>query len=368
MAAPETPVCYVGVARKSAAFKLMKQMGWEEGEGLGKEKQGIKGYVRVQNKQDTIGIGLEKPNQWAFDTTQFDNILKRLKVQAPQANETDDEEKGETKTSVAVTVKNEDSVAKSTRPQGRYKRRERGKLVSGYSSKDLEGILAIKGEMSNGNDNCDKGTGLLETSEIQTVEDEGSEYPDIHPDWWGVKFGFVSGGLLGAEQKKKKSKTSEIAKNGMERTAFFEQDQENLYNLVQDKATTGKQGLGIKDRTKKVAGCYFQGKKTSFNDSDDEDSDDINSQEEQTDDDDLMEVEEIVEPKIKLKKLCKQILRKVPGGSLKLKQLKVLIDEHSSSVFSSFSSKREAITYLKQKLTGNRKFCIEGKIVRLASK
>jgi hypothetical protein len=27
-----------------------------------------------------IGIGLEKPNSWAFDTTQFDNILRRLKV------------------------------------------------------------------------------------------------------------------------------------------------------------------------------------------------------------------------------------------------------------------------------------------------
>jgi hypothetical protein len=29
--------------------------GWEEGEGLGKEKQGIKGHVRVTNKQDTTG-------------------------------------------------------------------------------------------------------------------------------------------------------------------------------------------------------------------------------------------------------------------------------------------------------------------------
>jgi Pin2-interacting protein X1 len=33
----------------------MKQMGWEEGEGLGKDKQGIKGHVRVKNKQDTLG-------------------------------------------------------------------------------------------------------------------------------------------------------------------------------------------------------------------------------------------------------------------------------------------------------------------------
>jgi len=30
--------------------------GWEEGEGLGKEKQGIKGHVRVTNKQDTTGF------------------------------------------------------------------------------------------------------------------------------------------------------------------------------------------------------------------------------------------------------------------------------------------------------------------------
>lgn len=76
--------------------------------------------------------------------------------------------------------------------------------------------------------------------------------------------------------------------------------------LCQDKSTTGKQGLGIKDRPKKVAGCYFQGKKTSFGHSDDED-DDEDSEENQTHD----EVEKIVEPKVKLKKLCKQILHQV---------------------------------------------------------
>ncbi|KAK1289092.1 hypothetical protein QJS10_CPB18g00679 [Acorus calamus] len=59
----------------------MKQMGWEEGDGLGKDKQGIKGYVRVKNKQDTAGMGVDKDaNKWIFDTNQFDNILKKLKV------------------------------------------------------------------------------------------------------------------------------------------------------------------------------------------------------------------------------------------------------------------------------------------------
>ncbi|XP_004503672.1 G-patch domain-containing protein 1 [Cicer arietinum] len=365
MAAPETPLCYVGVARRSAAFRLMKQMGWEEGEGLGKDKQGIKGYVRVSNKQDTTGIGLEKPNQWAFDTTQFDNILKRLKVQSAVSNDTESNtEKVEAKATVPVDP--EVSVSKATRPQGRYKKRERGKLVSQYSLKDLEGILVKKGDISGDRDidNADDELDLSKTSETQDFEIEGSKYPDIPPEWWGYKFGFVSGGFLGAASKKKKSSTSESAKSGMARTPFFEQDQEDLYNLVQDKATTGKQGLGNKDRPKKVAGCYFQGKKTSFGNSDDEDSADLDSQENQTDD----EVEKIVEPKMKLKKLCKQILNQVPGESLKLKQLKDLIEKHSPSILSDFSSKREAVAYLKQKLTGSRKFCIEGKRVRLASK
>ncbi|MED6115134.1 hypothetical protein PIB30_087339 [Stylosanthes scabra] len=324
MAAPESPVCYVGVARQSAAFRLMKQMGWEEGEGLGKEKQGIKGYVRVQNKQDTIGIGLEKPNNWAFDTTQFDNILKRLKVQAPQSEDSGIEESKpnvETKTSVK------------------------------------------KGEVSDVTDDTCHEPDLLKASEIQNFEEPA--YSSIPPEWWGYKYGFVSGGFLGAGLKKRKSATSEGAKNRMERTAFYEEDQENLYNLVQDKSTTGKQGLGIKDRPKKVAGCFYQGKKTSFDNSDDEGSDDTDSLEKQTQN--LVKVERVVESKVKLKKLCKKLLRTVSGESLKLKQLKTLIDEHSSSALSDFSSKKEAIAYLKQKLTGSRKFCIEGKRVRLAS-
>ncbi|KAJ1405975.1 G-patch domain [Sesbania bispinosa] len=333
MAAPESPLCYVGVARQSAAFRLMKQMGWEEGEGLGKEKQGIKGH------------------------------------QAPQSNDTDIEKNSPDKveTEASVPVDHKESISKATRPQGRYKRRERGKLVSEYSSKDLEGILVKKGDISGGTDSFDDELDLLKTSETQNFEDEESKYPIIPPEWWGYKYGFVSGGYLGAESKKRKSLMSKSAKNGLERTAFYEEDQENLYKLVQDKSTTGKQGLGIKDRPKKVAGCYFQGKKTSFDHSDNEDSADIDSQEKQIHDD-FIKVEKIVESKVKLKKLCKQILQQVPEGSLKLKQLKVLIEEHSSSVLSDFSSKREAIAYLKQKLTGSRKFCIEGKKVRLASK
>ncbi|KAL7188980.1 hypothetical protein ACSBR1_038778 [Camellia fascicularis] len=373
MAAPEAPLCYVGVARKSAAFRLMKQMGWEEGEGLGKDNQGIKGHVRVKNKRDTAGIGVDEAKKnWAFDTTQFDNILKRLKVQSTEINDEavqkDDGQEDDTDIGTQSNVSKdskEDTVVKATRPQGRYKKRERGKFVQTYSSKDLEGILVKKvKECPQTNYNQDSVLELVEESANHVFDVEGNESKDVSPNWWGYKSGFVSGGYLGAESRRKESLLTENGQNSWKRVAFHEEDQENLYKLVQDKATSGKQGLGIKDRPRKIAGCHYQGKKTSFNDSADEGSADSSKKQKYGD---ISEVENNDESKVELKKLCRKLLRQVPGESLKLKQLKVLIDEHLS-VFSNFSSKRDAFAFLKRKLEGSDKFSVEGKRVCLSSK
>ncbi|KAJ0265697.1 G-patch domain-containing protein 1 [Hirschfeldia incana] len=401
MAAPEAPVKYVGIIKESAAFRLMKSMGWEEGEGLGKDKQGIKGYVRVKNKQDTTGVGVDKPNPWAFDTTQFDNILKKLKVQAAPSKKDDASDKeAESEDEAAKSEPAVAKVAKVTRPQGRYKRREKGKLVNSYSSKDLEGILVKRTEEPSPAV-CD----IADTMEIKIISEDQHDsvteqkIEEPSSDWWGFKSGFVSGGLLGAKSGKKKSLKSK------ERKMFCEDDQENLYNMVQDKATAGKQGLGIKDRPKKIAGVRYQGKKTSFDNSDDDDDDNDDEEEEEEeeseeeDDDKDSDIEnslpakrkreeddkdsvienslpakrkrdEIIEPKIKLKNLCKQILKKVAGssGSMKLKQLKSMIDEQAPSILSEFSSRKDAIAYLKLKLERSEKFIVEGKKISLVSK
>ncbi|KAF5753378.1 putative G-patch domain-containing protein [Helianthus annuus] len=351
MAVPEAPLRFVGVPKNSAAFRLMKQMGWEEGEGLGKDKQGIKGYVRVTNKQDTLGVGLEKPNAWAFDTTQFDNILKKLKVQAAEIkNDKATGEDGDQKTNPAKD--RSETVIKSTRPQGRYKRRERGKLVDTYSAKDLEEILVKKVDDSAEPEpelaNCQsRDSDLVEASDnTEEVEDE----KEISREWWGNKFGFVSGGLLGAQSKRKKSLTNQGCNK---RTAFHEDDQENLYKLVQDKATSGKQGLGIKDRPRKVAGVHFQGKKTSFSDSESEESESEPEPEPEPEDNNgkskfTSESEKRSESKLKLKKLCTKLLSQEPERSLKLKQLMALVDEHHS-IFNNFSSKKHALAFFKNK-------------------
>lgn len=412
MAAPEAPLRYVGIVRESPAFRLMKQMGWEEGEGLGKDKQGIKGYVRVKNKQDTTGVGVEKPNNWAFDTTQFDSILKRLKVQAVQSNDEEvvKENSSEEKTETDATNDAKEQVVKATRARGRYHKRERGKLVNAYSSKDLSGILVKKSEeLPQTDPNPDNELESESAIESQIWYLGGNKVEDLPPDWWGFKHGFVSGGLLGAKPAKKKSTRTADTHNRNERAMFFEEDQENLYKLVQDKATSGKQGLGIKDRPKKIAGVRFQGKKTTFDNSDDEDSaaddDDSDADDKCSADfpsakqncDGILEMEnveakivdkdsvdfcssgkckhqdtpkmqELNEKKVKLKSLCKRLLHQVPGESLKLKKLKSLVEEHSPAVFSNFTSRRDAVGYLKQKLEGCKKFSVEGKRVSLTSR
>ena len=84
----------------------------------------------------------------------------------------------------------------------------------------------------------------------------------------------------------------------------------------QGKATTGKQGLGIRDQPKKVAGCRFQGKKTSFSDSDNEDTSDPGDSAKRKRDD-SSEEERADEPKVQLKKLCKKLLREVSHPNCK---------------------------------------------------
>ncbi|KAL0393592.1 UNVERIFIED_CONTAM: G-patch domain-containing protein 1 [Sesamum latifolium] len=133
----------------------------------------------------------------------------------------------------------------------------------------------------------------------------------------------------------------------------------------QDKATSGKQGLGIKDRPKKVAGCYFEGKKITFGDSDGEDSSDSRSSLKRKHDD-TSDMDKGGE-KPKLKKLCRQLLRQAPGESLKLKQLKELVDELSPSTFSNFSPKG-ALTFLKHKLENSDRFSLKGKKVSLVER
>eukprot|EP00252_Welwitschia_mirabilis_P025651 TRINITY_DN8115_c0_g1_i1.p1 TRINITY_DN8115_c0_g1~~TRINITY_DN8115_c0_g1_i1.p1 ORF type:complete len:400 (-),score=107.19 TRINITY_DN8115_c0_g1_i1:267-1466(-) len=395
MAAPAHPICYQGVARQSAAFRLMKQMGWEEGEGLGKNKQGIKEHVKVRKKDDTLGVGVDKSaNKWLFNTTEFDNILKKLKVQGA---DTEDGESNNKKQELQKEGK-DTTALKAARPQGRYKKRERGKLVSGYSEKDLQEILGYQGQSAGGSTVLEvepvrEGSTFSDNSTKAQMEElmfeewvELSSAPtNQSSEWWGHKSGFVWGGLLGANSKAKRFKLAQQGQSNEAtgtkawnvRTSFCEKDQENLYNLVQGKATTGKQGLGIGDRPRKVAGTQWKGQKVTFDIH--EENEDVLASDEDTKDTSnrkmptnqekfavsVQDSEKAGSSRFKWKKACRKLLKEAPGQSMKIKHLKKQVQAQCKSFLSECSSHHDATLSLKQKLECSSKFLVEGNMVSL---
>eukprot|EP00850_Spirogloea_muscicola_P026643 SM008988S23667 [mRNA] locus=s8988:21:540:- [translate_table: standard] len=75
---------FQGVDKASAAFRLMQRMGWEEGAGLGKHRQGIREHLRVRKHADHAGVGVAEAQRaasdWTVNTSVFDDILRNLNV------------------------------------------------------------------------------------------------------------------------------------------------------------------------------------------------------------------------------------------------------------------------------------------------
>lgn len=61
MKLPKDYVPGVGVVKPTGGYggfgqKMLEKMGWAEGQGLGKEKHGMKAALEVQKKEDTLGV------------------------------------------------------------------------------------------------------------------------------------------------------------------------------------------------------------------------------------------------------------------------------------------------------------------------
>jgi len=207
----------------------------------------------------------------------------------------------------------------------------------------------------------------------------------------------VRGGALGSKiQQVRQTVNGEaplqngerVTTNG--RTQFSEQDQENLYKLVQDNATTGKKGLGQADRPLKIGGVKIGGgQKTVFgdDDSDDEDEDEDDSEDGGSSDSQVEASNaKVLEPvvaekpgnkrkrdeaaaatvqegsKIKLKELIAQFLQEAPEQRMSLKRLQKRVIASTGL----FSDSRKEGDSLKDKLLKSSRFLVEGKKVSLA--
>jgi hypothetical protein len=91
-------------------------------------------------------------------------------------------------------------------------------------------------------------------AEEEEEEEEEAGYAAPPAGWWGATMFRWAGRLGGVRRATKQAK------------GFCEDDQVDAYNNVHDHATHGKQGLGIRDAPKKVAGARWAGTKVSFGD------------------------------------------------------------------------------------------------------
>lgn len=402
-------------------------MGWQEGEGLGKEKQGIREHVRVSKKKDNSGVGTDAQQKaasnWTFNTTTFDSILKNLNViVADRSQEGDNDKQNET---VAHDLKHTKSLpsTKATRPQGRYKKRELGKVLQGKSQVDLDAILGFGSkpqrevwpvfdaskatikESSLSEPSCvpperlaevNDATSALHPPAVIKAEQLLEELPavNIASDWWGTKYGFVRAGALGGDAKDRKTTAGlEATQSTKTRTSFCEQDQEDLYKLVQDKATKGRQGLGIADRPKKIGGANWKGQKVILDNSDDDaESEEVMYVQEKgtgTTEDAVCETDECKRKadsegedtrntkkprqdyKFKWKKLCRRLLQEAPAQTMKIKDLlRLIVEEGYLYTGGNSDGGKQQVSLCKEKLTEklikSSRFVIEGKKVSLA--
>ena len=40
--------------------KMLKKMGWKEGDGLGKNSDGMKEHIRISKREESVGLGADK--------------------------------------------------------------------------------------------------------------------------------------------------------------------------------------------------------------------------------------------------------------------------------------------------------------------
>jgi len=118
--------------------KLMEKMGWKEGEGLGKEGDGMLNPIGVKYKMDNLGFGCTQKydKQWVAHQDSFNDLLAGLSAESTTATETTDSKP------VLADKAKISSLGQTGKKSGhRYHKFTKAKDLSQASAKDMEGIF-----------------------------------------------------------------------------------------------------------------------------------------------------------------------------------------------------------------------------------
>ena len=253
MKLPESYVAGREVAKPTAmggfGQQMLERMGWQKGQGLGKDKQGRADPLGVKKKEDTRGLGDKLGWDWACDfaSTAFDSALASVatataaELSSSGSSDSDDTDcqrnaDGTISSAAAHELKLARQLAKGHHT-GRFAGRA-GKLARVKEQEARLGRLAAGSAATAASHQQVAGSAKpsADAARAKTravvFEVPGHEaqlagpahLPERQPDtWWGRKR-FVSSGWLGGTEE-------EVARK---RQAFSEDTQVDLYNALQN--------------------------------------------------------------------------------------------------------------------------------------
>ncbi|KFP16866.1 PIN2/TERF1-interacting telomerase inhibitor 1, partial [Egretta garzetta] len=116
--------------------KMLEKMGWSKGKGLGAQEQGNTEHIKVQVKNNTLGLGatINYEDNWIAHQDDFNQLLAELN---------DCHGQGETESSVNTRKKtfSLEEKSKSSKKRVHYMKFAKGKDLSSRSEDDLSCIF-----------------------------------------------------------------------------------------------------------------------------------------------------------------------------------------------------------------------------------
>ena len=140
---------WVENAEKSYGMKLMKTMGWKEGEGLGKDGDGQQTHIQIKLRTENEGLGLDesdRTNQTFISTIgNFEDVLQGLNKEHSDVRKQMKkmEKKDKKKKEKREREKKKPKVVSKAVARHKYKKVLKNKTISNYSADDLNAILGI---------------------------------------------------------------------------------------------------------------------------------------------------------------------------------------------------------------------------------
>jgi hypothetical protein len=405
--------------------RLLRTMGWGDGQGLGLDGTGIKEAIQVKKKDDTVGIGSKSIWNWEEKWWEkaFDSAVQTLKTADSDFSASDSDSDDDTNHHHAAGKVNRDGTMSSAsvdelRLLKHLSKSGSSRVAAGrFGGRDakLERIRAQEADMAaqaaaklQGKHHHLKSTPTAtnttntstpdseeknkkkkkkkesDDDDRQSAENNNNKKQRIviepviqssimrqstfaafvktpSSGWWGANMFKSVGCLEGLKDQKNQER------------GFNEDDQTRIFNAAHAGKTQGKVGLGQGTGTVKVAGMKWEGNKVTFDDDNNGGGGEKKKEKKEEEKKNSNDTEVDSLSSIKWKKLIKQALQTAPDGCLKLKQLQKNMMVHlEKKIISSGDEEKEVKSKVKAIVVetiekNSKKFALKGKSVQLVS-